>query len=59
MRQIKSSEGLNALTANFSIDGWSNINNKPIICAVVTTKKIENYLVDTNDTQSDLLRFIF
>ena len=38
-RQIKCSEGLNALTANFSTDGWSNIHNKPILCAVVTAKK--------------------
>ena len=30
-----------------------NVHNKPILCAIVTTKKGENYLVDTNDIQSD------
>ena len=30
-----------------------NVHNKPILCAIVTTKKGENYLVDTNDTHSD------
>ena len=59
-RQIKCSECLNAQTANFSVDGWSSVHNKPILCTVVTTtKKDENYLVDINDIESDLLRFIF
>ena len=49
-RQIKCSEGLNTLIANFSVDGWSNVHNKTILCVVVTTEKGENYLVDTNDT---------
>ena len=40
-RQIKCSEGLNAPTASFRIDGWSNIQNKPILCAVVTAKKVK------------------
>ena len=52
-RKIKCSECLNVQTPNFILDGWSNVHNKPILCAVVTTKKGESYLVDTNDTQSD------
>ena len=50
---MKCSECLNAQTANFSIDGWSSVHNKPILCTVVTTKKGGNFLVDTNDTESD------
>ena len=52
-RQIKSSECLNGQTVNFSVDRWSNVRNKAMLCAVVTTKNVENYLVDTNDTQYD------
>ena len=52
-RQIKSSECLNGQTVNFSVDRWSNVRNKAMLCAVVTTKNVENYLVDTNDTQSN------
>ena len=55
----KCSECLKALTVNFSVDGWLNVHNKSILCADVTTKKGENYLVDTIDIQSDLLSFIF
>lgn len=48
--KAKCSEYLNGQIVNFSIDGWSNVHNEPILCAVVTTKKGENYLVDTIDT---------
>ena len=35
------------------VNRWSNVHNKPILFAVVPTKKYENYLVDRTDTQSD------
>ena len=45
---------------NFSVDGWSNVHNKPKLCAYITknllncdNKKGEICLVDTNNTQSD------
>lgn len=41
---------LSGQIVNLSIDGWSNVHNEPILCAVVTTKKGENYLLETIDT---------
>lgn len=46
----KCSEYLSGQIVNLSIDGWSNVHNEPILCAVVTNKKGENYLLETIDT---------
>nr|XP_042907854.1 uncharacterized protein LOC122271260 [Parasteatoda tepidariorum] len=48
--KAKCYEYLNEQIVNLSIDGWSNVHNEPILCAVVTTEKGENYLVDSIDT---------
>lgn len=44
---------LNNQTVNFSIDGWSNIRNDPIICASVTKDDGKVILVDTIDTSGE------
>ena len=52
------------LTANISADEWSKSKKYMFILnqyyvLLRQQKKDENYLVDTNDAQSDLLHFIF
>ncbi len=37
-------------TVCLAIDGWSNIDNEPIICVTVTTSTGQTYLTDTVDT---------
>lgn len=41
---------LNGQTVCLGLDGWSNVHNEPIICATITTKTGDVYLIDTIDT---------
>ena len=36
-----------------SLDGWSNINNEPVVCVAATTSKGDTYLLSTEDTTSN------
>lgn len=49
--QVKSvTDNLRGEPVTFSIDGWKNCKNEPLVCAVITTDRGETYLVSTIDT---------
>lgn len=48
--QQNCADSLNGESVNFSIDGWSNIRNNPIICANVTKDNGDVVLIETVDT---------
>ena len=50
--KYKMFECLNGQVNNFNIDRWLSVHYNPILSAVVINKG-KNYLVDTNETQSD------
>lgn len=41
---------LSGRTVCMDLDGWSNINNEPVLCASITTEAGNSYLVKTIDT---------
>ena len=40
-------------TVSMTLDGWSNIQNEPIVCATITTAEGEVYITDTIDTSGN------
>lgn len=48
--KLKCSTILNGQMVCLGLDGWSNVHNEPIICATITTKTGDVYLIDTIDT---------